>query len=1089
MRSLFTRLLQNESDSVKLKNERFSRSFSVCHVALFAILAAASSHVEASPGEVKSIKLGRTTADKALIDLSGQFNTLVVFPADVAKYVTVNNLTGEHTLQAALDLLLSGTGLIAIVTEEGAIAIKATPKLVKQIRENKLRYFGNLKSSRLKRNILATASASVLATSIGLHVPAQSAEAEAEVDSALEEIVITGIRKSLRDSADVKSRSLGVVDAISAEEMGKFPDTNLAESLQRISGVSIDRSGGEGQLITVRGFGPQFNTVLFNGRQIASENTSRAFSFDTIASELVSGINVHKTSSADLQSGGVGSTVNITTARPFDIDGFKIVASAAGSYEQNDDSFQPRISGLVSNIFADGKLGVLFAASYQKRDTRLDQAQTDGWLENVGIPTAELNGGAGFDGNVFSPRNFDNKVTFEERTRTNASLVLQYAASDDLEITVDGLYSDFDVETDATSFGHWFTAPNIENAITDENGTVVDLFQERGLATDFHAKKFDRLTETYSMGIRADWQANESLKVTFDANYSSAERAANNGGGDQLSLIGYANRVRFQSDSAVLPWVSDFDTANPNIYSGQQEIDGVAYQPEVIADGVSDYLDTDNSRAHVMLRRGWAVKDEIKQFKIDNVWDDGNTSGLMAVRFGAMFTEEEKALTRFDNEGVGIHCAFCGYPDIPVIPGDSQFIFDAGDDFLSGVSGSERLFTQWLGHNGEDQFAFLESVSGLNFDAVRRDNSYQVTERTYAAYIDFDFAGEIADMPLVVNAGVRFEKTDVSVVGTQAPAQSLTILDATEMLAVFGAAVPVETNSSYDSLLPSLNAKLNVTDNLIARFAASKTQTRPTLESMAPVTVIGTTRQGGNLTSTSGNPTLQPFTSENLDFSLEYYYGFNNYISIGAFRKNVSNFIVNGTAEQTFTLADGSLLTDPSTGADVSAPDAGDGTAVFTVTRPFNGESAIVRGLEIAAQHTFGETGFGIIGNATLVDSNAELDPADVSQVFALTGLSNSWNLVGFYEKGPYQLRVAYNWRDKFLQSLTQQNGDGVVFVDSFAQIDVSASYDVNENISVFFDGINVTNAIVKKHGRFTNHFLLAEDSGARYSLGVRVVF
>ncbi len=1089
MSSLYSRLLQNDSPSVKSKMKRFSRPCSVCRVAVFAMMVTANTYVYASPGEERSVRINRTTADKALIDLSSQFNTLVLFPADVAKYVKVNSLAGDLTLQAALDALLSGTGLIALVTEDGVIAIKAMPELMKQVREKKLRYFGDLKNSKLKRNMLATASATVLATSAGVHANAQTAEQGAEENVAFEEIVVTGIRKSLRDASNVKSGSLGVVDAISAEEMGKFPDTNLAESLQRISGVSIDRSGGEGQLITVRGFGPQFNTVLFNGRQIASENLSRAFSFDTIASELVSGISVHKTSMAGLQSGGVGSTVNITTARPFDIDGFKVVLSGAGAYEQNDDSVQPRVSGLISNTFNDGKLGVLLAASYQRRDTRLDQAQTDGWLENVGIPQSELNGGAGFDGNIFSPRNFDNKVTFEERTRTNASLVLQYAATDNLEITVDGLYSDFDIKTDTTSFGHWFTAPNIENAVTDQNGTVIDLFQERGLSTDFHSKKFDRLTETYAIGFRADWDASDSLNVVFDANYSSAERDANNGGGDQLSLIGFANRVRFQSDDAILPYVSGFDTADAGIFSGQQEIDGVAYQPGVTPDGVSDFLDPANSRAHVMLRRGWAVKDEIKQFKIDNTWDEGKTSGLIGVRFGAMFSEEEKALTRFDNEGVGIHCTFCGFPDFPTIDPNSQFIFDAGDDFLDGVSGNERLFTQWLAHNGEDQFAFVEQVSGLSFDAVRRDNSFEVTEKTYAAYVDFDFAGAIGDMPITVNAGVRFEKTDVSVVGTQAPVQSLTILDATEMLAVFGSAIPANAQSSYDSLLPSLNAKLNITDNLIARFAASQTQTRPTLTSMAPVTVIGTTRQGGDLTATSGSPDLEPFTSDNLDFSLEYYYGFNNYLSVGVFRKNVNNFIVNGTEEQSFELAGGGLLTDPSTGTDVNAADAADEVAIFSVTRPFNGESAVVRGIELAAQHTFGETGFGVIANATIVDSDTELDPGDITQIFAVTGLSNSWNVIGFYEKGPYQFRVAYNWRDSFLQSLTQLNGDGVTFVDSFYQIDLSASYDVSENITIFFEGINVTGEIVTKHGRFENQFLNAEDSGARYSLGARVSF
>ncbi len=929
-------------------------------------------------------------------------------------------------------------------------------------------------------------SSAILATATTMFI---AHEVAADNTSVIEEVVVQGIRGSLQRGMDVKRDAGGVVDSISSEGIGKFPDTNIAESLQRITGVSIDRSGGEGQSITVRGFGPQFNTVLVNGRQIASESQTRGFSFDTVASELVSGIDVSKTATASTQSGGIGSTVNIKTARPFDSMGLKMSGSVKGVYEENNGETSPQFSGLISNTFADDTIGVLFAVSHQERDTRVDSAQTDGWLENVGIPQAEINGGAGFSGNIFSPRNFDQRVSFEERTRTNANLVLQYAPSDNLIMTFDALYSDFDIENETTSYGHWFTAPNLENVALDQNGTVVDLYQEVGLATDFHAKTFDRLTQTDAFAFNVDWDVSDELNLSFDLHRSTASREANNGGGDQLSLIGYANRVRFQVDNAILPWASGFEAANPNIFSGQQEIDGVAYQAGTTPDGVSDYLDSANLRSHVMLRRGWAVEDEVDQFKIDGTWDEGADSGLIKAKFGLLLSSETKALTRWDNEGVGIHCTFCGYPDAPDIPNNFATLFDAGSDFLSGVSGSGRTPTVWLRHNGEQQFAFLEAASGLNFDAVRRDNSFEVEEETFSSYVEFDFAGEIAGMPLTATAGTRFETTDVTVSGTQASIERLDILDATEMLAVFGAAAPISADADYTVLLPSLSVKLDINDDLVARFATSQTLTRPTLESMAPVTVIGTTRQGGNLTATSGNPALEPFKSDNLDLSLEWYYADASYVSLGYFQKNVSNFIVNGTQDNTFTISDGSLLTDPSTGTDVSNPDTGDETAVFTVTLPNNGEAAEVTGIEFAAQHTFGDTGFGAIFNATLVDSDSELDPANISQKFAVTGLSDSLNLVGFYEKGPVQVRLAFNQRDKFLQSLTQQNGDGVVFVDDYEQWDLSASYDISDNVTVFLEGLNLTEEVVTKHGRFENQFLLAEDAGRRFAFGIRGSF
>ncbi|BCO20901.1 TonB-dependent receptor [Alteromonas sp. KC3] len=963
-----------------------------------------------------------------------------------------------------------------------------------------------------RKTKLACSVAAVLASAIS----ANSAFAQdAQPNNDVEVIEVSGIRSSVAKSMDVKRSSAGVVDAISAEDIGDFPDTNLAESLQRITGVSIDRSGGEGQLITVRGFGPQFNTVLVNGRQMASENDSRAFSFDTIASELVSSLDVHKTSTATMQSGGVGSTININTARPFALNGFKMAGSVKGVYDENSEETTPQFSGLISNTFNDDTFGVLLAVSHQERKTRLNQAQMDGWLENVGVPNPVTESGQAWTGNVFSPRNYDHKVTFEERTRTNANLVFQYAPNDKLVVTADALYSDFDVESEATSYGHWFTAPNIQGVgddgslfdangnrrspTVDANGTIIDLYQEVGLATDMHAKTFDRLTDTYAVGLNFDYQYSDNLNLSFDLSHSEAEREANNGGGDQLSLIGYANRVRFQVDDNILPVASMFASPNANIYSGQQELNGAIvtgpdgfpiYNPALTPDGVSNHLDEANSRAHVMLRRGWAVEDEVSQLRFDGEYvTDG--SGLTEIRFGAQYSTETKSLTRWDNEGVGIHCTYCGYPDLPEIPAGSQYVFDAGSDFLSDVSGSGRMPTSWLAHDGEANFAFLESyyqsVNGeaISFDAVRRNNSFEVEEDIISTYLEFDFEGEVADMFLSATAGVRYEMTDVTVNGTQAPITGLTILDQTEMLAGFGDAQSIATESDYDVLLPNFSVRLEITDDLIARFAASSTITRPTLNSMSPVTVITTTRQGGDLTSTSGNPALEPFKSDNLDLSLEYYYDEASYASIGYFRKLVSNFIVNSQEDKIFELADGSLLTDPSTGSNAGAPDASDAVAVFTNTLPNNGEDATVDGFELALQHTF-DNGFGVLANGTIVDSDAELDPFDINQVFALTGLSDSYNLVAFYETDDYQIRLAYNWRDEFVQSLTQGQGDGPTIVESYQQLDISGSYSVTDNVEIFFEGINLTEEFVHKRGRFANHLLLVEDSGRRWAFGVR---
>ena len=225
---------------------------------------------------------------------------------------------------------------------------------------------------------------------------------------------------------------------------------------------------------------------------------------------------------------------------------------------------------------------------------------------------------------------------------------------------------------------------------------------------------------------------------------------------------------------------------------------------------------------------------------------------------------------------------------------------------------------------------------------------------------------------------------------------------------------------------------------------------------------------------------MKPFKSDNIDLSAEYYYGDSNYVSVGVFHKEVSDFIVTGQAFETITTSAGTLLTDPS---------AGGAVANFTVARPINGDDASVTGIEAAVQHNFGDTGFGVQINGTLVDGSVKLDPADVSQIFALTGLSNSANLIAYYDKDQFEFRVAYNLRDKFLQSLTQTAGNGVTNVRAFDQIDLSARYRVTDNFDIYVEGLNLGNEKLLKYGRFENHFLYAEDSGRRFNFGTRFNF
>lgn len=1011
---------------------------------LFAGVMALTGTAQAADETVKiNFSIAETSADLALIDFAKQADLTIVFPFDKVRERQAKPLVGEYDIPTGIHALLEGTGLVAEFGKRNVITIKTAPEATKAD-EGLLTRFVKLFTDD-GENIITYP----------------------EQDSPYELILVKGIRGSMQRAMDIKQSSTDVVDAIRAEDIGKFPDLNLAESLQRITGVSIDRAEGEGQFVTVRGFGPQFNSVLINGRRLATDNQGREFSFDTLASELVSGVSVHKTFAADQGSGGIGSTINIETARPLNARGFKVAGTLKAMYDTNSEETTPQGSVLLSH--ANNEFGWLLAFSRQERDARINEVQTDGWLLNTKVPQDQLQGAAD---NIFVPRNYDQRVRFDTRTRTGGTLVLQYRPSADLDISFDYLRSRFDVETRSTSMGHWFTSSNLENVVLDANGTAVQFEQRLGHATDFHARTFDRPSDVEASGLNVRYQATNNLQLTADLALSEASVDDTGGRANALSLIGYLNRSRFDHSAGNdLPTISGFDTPSDSIPG-----------PDGQRLSVGNYLDPANGRTHVMLRRGWDIRDRFDQFRFDGRWD-GGLEQLQALEFGLMLTRQHKRNDRWDNEANAVHCTFCGYFPEPDIPDSFQQVFDAGSDFLDDLSGHESLPTRWLQHDQAQLFAFVEAQSGLSFDAMLRNNSFSIEEDVTALYVQSHFEQTIGDALLNVKLGLRFEDSQIDVRGLRAELLELTILDQTELGPVTGEPERIRQTNDYQNWLPSVSAKLAWADNWIARGALSRSLTRPTMSQMSPSITLNTTRQGGDLRASSGNPALQPFESTNLDLAVEYYFGESSYLSANYFRKRVDNFIIRTVSQLSFP-----GVTDPSTGSDPTAADDQDAVASFAITQPINGETATVDGWELAFQHQF-DSGFGVIANMTLVDSNAELDRDNVSQVFALTGLSDSQNLVVFYEQGPAQMRLAYNHRDGFLQSLVQIQGGEPTFVRSYQQLDMSASYALNDNLSVFVEGINLTEENLLKHGRYDNQLLLAQDTGARYTLGIRGSF
>jgi len=480
-----------------------------------------------------------------------------------------------------------------------------------------------------------------------------------------------------------------------------------------------------------------------------------------------------------------------------------------------------------------------------------------------------------------------------------------------------------------------------------------------------------------------------------------------------------------------------------------------------------------------MLRRGWNVSDHLDQAKVDASFFEafGRPIDLSA---GVMLTKQFKSNQRWDNEIDSKHCTFCGYFPTPDIPDDFQTVFNAGNDFLRGISGSDTIPRSWLRHDGAQLFDFLETFDDANFDAELRDNSFTVDEEVFAAYLEANQTIQVDEIELFLQYGLRYEQTEVMVTGFESDLTALTILDQTELGQVTSPGQAIQDTSSYRNWLPSFTAKAQFDHGIVARLGLSRSITRPTLTNLSPSLVIDTTRQGGDLRASSGLPSLKPFSSTNFDFTFEWYFKKLSYLSVSYFNKKVSDFIV-----ETVIAESVNGVTDPSTGDDPNAPDANDELAIFDITRPSNNETASVGGFEFALQYDF-TNGWGVIANTTLVDSNAKLDPNFSSQKFALTGLSDSRNAILYYDKNALQLRLSWSRRDAFLQSLVQVLGPEPTFVRDYEQIDFTASYQLNSNYSVFLEGVNITNSSVLKHGRFSNQFLLAQQAGPRFSLGIR---
>ncbi|QHJ13914.1 hypothetical protein FX988_04195 [Paraglaciecola mesophila] len=909
-------------------------------------------------------------------------------------------------------------------------------------------------------------------------------------EQEVEVINVKGVRGALVSAANIKRDSDGVVDAITAQDIGKFPDTNLAESLQRITGVSIDRSNNEGNQVTVRGFGPSFNLVTLNNRQMPTSSTlledgiDRSFNFREIAAESVSGVEVYKTGKANISSGGIGSTINIKTAKPFDYDGFKAVATVKGVVDTSvevGDSVTPEISGMVSQQFADGKVGVLLSLSHAERDSRKERVGTPGWVPERGSNVDK----SGIDTSLnpsrthWAPLAISVDTHDNQRERQNGQLVLQFAPIDTLVATLDYTLSRFEETSNINRTSFWFDGDTGGDA--DANGTVTNPFRNDDELNFWSYHNYFN-TDNDSIGLNLEYQATENLSFNFDYHDSTSHSQPD--GRNSETITNLKNpRVNDTNGDGVadrggvdVSIVTD-PNGRPDIFFDAADLPG------------QDPYARENIQFDLFQTRGYEIENNIKQAQLHGQWVNAYSGALSQINFGLANTDY--TIDTYAKRTIAF---------VPLDISSLDIQFNSSNGFGKDIGGNSNFFPLLSNYSAQDALQLVKD-QGFYF---QEDPIYNgVNEETLALYVSFDFETEFNQMPIKFTAGLRWEDTDVTSVSLQRGIKALNYVNTAGRFGEVFTDEPtnISLEGSYTRLLPNMDFNIEFTDDLVGRVSYSTTLSRPDLSSLFPSTTIDA-RPDGPYNASIGNPGLLPLESKNIDLSLEWYYDNGSYASVGFFKKYVENFIGITTREGTMPDVNGNPLTDPSINPRPGCPDevvggnpacfstSDDPQITFLISSPDNLNDAEVDGWELNLQHMFGESGFGTVANMTFVDGNVKYDVYDVESTFALTGLSDSANLIAFYEKDGFQARIAYNWRDDFLLALYQPQRQGEpTFVEAYGQWDINVSYDINENVSVFIEGLNITEETTRRHGRFADQLISAEQFGARYNIGVSAQF
>lgn len=1027
-----------------------------------------------------------------------------------------------------------------------------------------------------KKTLLASSIAAAVSVSSVTYGQEQRAE---------EEVVVKGIRASIQRSLDIKRDAVGVVDAISSQDIGKFPDTNLAESLQRITGVSIDRDrSGEGQEITVRGFGGGNNLILLNGRHMPSSQNpddssgSRAFDFSNIASDAVSGVEVYKTSRASIATGGVGATVNVKTSRPFDKLGLRGgvgVKAVHDTTNRTGDDYTPEISGLISWADDDRKFGVSLTASFQERHSGTGGGFITQWntqpydpnafmvrnrdangdfVDAAGVPVAVHPAGhekagepvepndiarrniaenAPDTGALWSrPSDFRYEVDNIERQRTNAQLVLQFSPVENITATLDYTYAENEIKSELSQQSIWFVDSQLSRVVFDDGPVATPVIWEEeyfydqaignpdgGADYSFAKQIRDNVNENNSIGINIDAQITDSFNLTFDAHNSTAESSPRTHLGQRANVstafFGLTKQgVDWRSELPIMS-VETGDAFGPaTMTTTRGEVDWNNDETEITQFQLTGELEFDNGKLNFGVEHR-EIENETLFARIQPVFGDwgGLDPEVVPDEFFS-FTNLVGELNDLDGAAQGPQRAIA-------------WDFFRVVDWMEGEANSGAI-NQAASAAGtaDDALPFRDFISANDLNPNNPDTTLRVQpdrvwhtnrtvkEETQSIFVQGMLNGEIAGMEANVVAGLRYESTDVTSTSLVPPVNAI-VWESDNDFRIDQAdpdnLTPLVREGSYDFLLPSIDFDIAFSQDWKGRVSYSKTIGRAAYDQLAAA-IDSFDRDEQSITAQGGNPGLRPVESDNFDMSVEWYYGDASFASLGFFEKRVNNFI----GESVVPLVIYEDIGDPFIGerraqAEIDAGTStdlaaihtainngapvvgsienGDPAAEWQTTVPTNERAAKFYGFELGVQHLFGDTGFGIIANYTMVDSDTGYNIEEIGDQFALTGLSDTANFVGFYDNYGFEARLAINWRDEFLDTTAAKGGNEPGVTESFTQLDLNVSYDITPELEIFFEGLNLTEKNRREFLRTRSQFLGSSQFGTRYQVGARFTF